>query len=201
MVIALEPFAFRHFTTDFAGTRINIPKEHFVAKINEYYRDSLQASKLSNVSPLKEGYAWFCKHFFVPNFVGAATSLVPITPENESLLKTQYEARTPQELPVLIRYFPANKVSTHIAKYLDIILYHKEQVYLERTQRKESLPEQIADWYIVNIKAQDEDFELPMQPMTIMRNALISQGGSGIPIDREKYLESVAYWSNHAIIK
>lgn len=35
----------------------------------------------------------------------------------------------------------------------------------------------------------------------MMRNELISQGGSGVPIDREKYLESVAYWEKHAVVE
>jgi len=160
-------------------------------------------SKLADnkTSPLVDGYAWFCKHFFVPNFVGASVGVIPITDSNEHLLKTAYEARTPQELPVLTRFFPRVQVSTWIAKYLDIILYHRQQIVKERTQRGEHLPEQEAEWYIVNIKAQDENYELPMQPITIMRNALISEGGSGIAIDRQKYMQSVKYWSQHAIVR
>jgi len=55
-------------------------------------------SKLADnkTSPLVDGYAWFCKHFFVPNFVGASVGVIPITDSNEHLLKTAYEARTPQ---------------------------------------------------------------------------------------------------------
>jgi hypothetical protein len=42
---------------------------------------------------------------------------------------------------------------------------------------------------------QDEDFETPMQPITMMRNALgKEEGGSGVPLDREKYMKSVNYW-------
>ena len=29
-------------------------------------------------------------------------------------------------------------------------------------------------WGIISVKAQDEDFETPMQPITIMRNSLVS---------------------------
>ncbi|GJQ11897.1 hypothetical protein GpartN1_g3688.t1 [Galdieria partita] len=192
--IALEPFAYRHFQPDFAGTKIPIAKQEFVSKINDYYETCENAAEAN-------GYAWFCKHLFVPNFVGATVGVVPITESNEHLLKTAYEARTPQELPVLTRFFPANKVSTWIAKYLDIILYHRQQVIKERTQREEELPLEQAEWYIVNIKAQDEDYELPMQPITIMRNACLSQGGSGIAIDRQQYMQSVHYWSQHATIK
>jgi hypothetical protein len=38
-----------------------------------------------------------------------------------------------------------------------------------------------------------------MTPITMMRNALgREEGGSGVPIDREKYDASVKYHSSHA---
>ena len=44
------------------------------------------------------------------------------------------------------------------------------------------------EWYIVCVKSQDVDYELPMTPITIIRNALgIEQGGSGVVIIRYKY--------------
>lgn len=94
--IALEPFAYRHFQPDFAGTKITIPVSQFVSKINEYYETSAKAAELSGTTPWVDGYAWFCKHLFVPNFVGATVGVIPITESNEHLLKTAYEARTPQ---------------------------------------------------------------------------------------------------------
>jgi Protein of unknown function (DUF3228) len=39
-----------------------------------------------------------------------------------------------------------------------------------------------------------------MQPITMMRNAILSEGGSGVAIDRAAYAQSVAYWSEHAPI-
>ena len=42
----------------------------------------------------------------------------------------------------------------------------------------------------------------PMQPITIMRNALGKEfGGSGVDIDFEKYNNSVTFWSEHVAIK
>lgn len=35
----------------------------------------------------------------------------------------------------------------------------------------------------------------------MMRNELISQGGSGVPINKEAYLQSVKYWKDHAIVQ
>jgi hypothetical protein len=46
------------------------------------------------------------------------------------------------------------------------------------------------------------DYELPMQPITIMRNALGTEfGGSGVSIDHDKYKESVNFWTRHVAIK
>lgn len=51
------------------------------------------------------------------------------------------------------------------------------------------------------MQAQDEDYETPMQPITMMRNALgREEGGSGVPLDRKAYDASVAYWETHAPI-
>jgi hypothetical protein len=37
-----------------------------------------------------------------------------------------------------------------------------------------------------------------MTPITMMRNTMISEGGSGVAIDREAYAASVRYHSAHA---
>ena len=48
---------------------------------------------------------------------------------------------------------------------------------------------------IVSIKAQNVDHELPMAPITAMRNSLGKEhGGSGVDINVEKYNESVQFW-------
>ena len=62
--------------------------------------------------------------------------------------------------------------------------------------------ETLAPWGIISVKGQLCDYELPMQPITMMRNALgKDQGGSGAPIDSEKYKEAVDFWSDHVAIK
>ena len=75
-----------------------------------------------------DGYAPFCKHVFVDNFAKVLNSAVEITPQNEHLLKSDYEARTEKELPVLKRFFPAGTIETKPAKFIDLILYSKEQI-------------------------------------------------------------------------
>ena len=54
---------------------------------------------------------------------------------------------------------------------------------------------------VCSVKAQDEPFETPMQPITMMRNSLgREEGGSGVTLDREAYEASVTYWQTHAAI-
>jgi len=53
-----------------------------------------------------DGYAPFCKHVFVPNFVGAKASTLTITDDNAKHIRSEYKSRKPGELPVLTRWFP-----------------------------------------------------------------------------------------------
>ena len=48
---------------------------------------------------------------------------------------------------------------------------------------------------IIWIKAQDVPYELPMSPITAMRNSLGKEhGGSGVEINRDEYEKSVKFW-------
>lgn len=59
-----------------------------------------------------------------------------------------------------------------------------------------------APWGIISVKSQDVDHEIPMQPITMMRNALgKEEGGSGVSLDRQKYTESVNFWKTHSPVK
>jgi len=89
-----------------------------------------------------------------------------------------------------------------VGKYLDLILYSREQINKENAAMSKDdakSKEETAPWGIVSIKAQDVDYEIPMTPITSMRNALgKDEGGSGVPLIREAYMESYEYWNNHA---
>ena len=91
---------------------INFSETEFADRINNYYIQSLE----KNEKVLQDGYAPFCKHIFIKNFTDTKPGSVEITPENESFIRTKYEARTELELPVLRRYFPKEKV---------ILIYYK----------------------------------------------------------------------------
>ena len=66
--------------------------------MNEFYLNA------KDNGGLKDGYAPFCKHLFIENFTDAISGFIEITPENEKFLKSAYEARRENELPVLNRW-------------------------------------------------------------------------------------------------
>mmetsp|Transcript_24386 Transcript_24386/g.61705 ORF Transcript_24386/g.61705 Transcript_24386/m.61705 type:complete len:197 (-) Transcript_24386:333-923(-) len=196
----MDSFAFRQFDDpNYPGSKIPFDKSEFTKRVNTFYNEN------GRDSLLKEGYAPFCKHIFVPNFTEATISYLPITPDSEHLVRSGYEARNERELPVLTRWFPRSSVQHLIkkAEYLDVILYSREQVEAEcKDQGIDSIVGDDCEWAIISIKAQTEDFETPMQPITAMRNALgKAEGGSGVPIVKAEYLKSVEFWSKHAILK
>ncbi|GLC42260.1 hypothetical protein PLESTB_000648900 [Pleodorina starrii] len=193
----LDSFALRQWDDpNYGGTRVSYDKAAFVQRIQEEFDKG---------SPLVDGYAPFCKHVFVPNFVGAKLGALSITDANRAKLQSGYTKRRPEELAVLTRWFSATDVEVPEAKFLDIILYSREQLIKEyeamptKAGAGEGLPD--APWGIISVKAQDEPFETPMQPITMLRNALgREEGGSGVALDREAYEKSVAYWETHATI-
>ena len=194
--IVIDPFCFRQFHQNSGKVFIDYDKEQFEEKINEIYE------KNGGEAMLKPGYAPFCKHIFVENFVGTNEQVLEITEETKPYLRSKYSARNEDELPVLVRYFLANDVASKIkpAKYFDIILYSGEQIEKENEAMGKTR-ESNAPWGIVSIKPQGVDKELPMAPITMMRNALgKDQGGSGVLLEREKYRESVEYWMHHASV-
>jgi len=144
----------------------------------------------------QEGYAPFCKLVFMINWLDCVKSgAVPITKENQHLVKSGYFSRTDKELPVLSRWVETDEAPR--AEYLVLVLYSKEQI------DKESGSEDFdADWGVVAVLGQVHDSEEPMAPITMMRNALgTAEGGSGVPLDREAYQRSVDFWASHAVVK
>jgi len=89
-----------------------------------------------------------------------------------------------------VRWF--EDVLPPVANYLLVIVYEREQLAKENTPIA-------ADWGVVGCMYTSEPEEMPMAPITMMRNALgVAEGGSGVPLDPEAYRRSVAFWSVHA---
>lgn len=203
----LESFAFRQFDDpNYSGSKINMNKHEFTQKVCNcliYFYISKVNSLINDETKLHDGYAPFCKHIFLQNFTDAVPGCVEITESIKPLIVSDYISRRSDELPVLSRWIPKEHIGTLApAKYLDLILYSKEQCIKESAGMNMPPPPQNApDWLIISIKAQNENHELPMAPITMMRNTLISEGGSGVEIDRAAYKESVEYWKSHVLIQ
>lgn len=89
------------------------------------------------------------RHLFVPNFCDVEVGQVRITDDNRHHLVSGYVQRRPEELAVLSRYvrgvhgciyrytvrvrrwFPREQVPPPRARYLDLILYSREQLLKE----------------------------------------------------------------------
>lgn len=181
MTIVLTPFArARLFPREPRGNTIqDCTPEEFERRLNDE-------------APFKllDGYAPFCKLHIHRNWTSTRCLTAPITDANRHLLRSAYEARTKAELPVLVRWFEG--VQPPVANWLVVILYSREQL------AKEGEPIE-ADWGIVGCIYTLEPEEIPMAPITMLRNALgVEEGGSGVPLDREAYRRAVAFWESNA---
>jgi hypothetical protein len=176
--------------TEFARTRL-FPRESRRNTIQDCTAEEFER-RLNDEPPLKvlDGYAPFCKLHVHRNWTSTRCIAVPITEDNRHLLRSDYEARSSDELPVLVRWFEG--VQPPVADYLVVILYDRAQLAREGTAID-------ADWGVVGCLYTAEPEEIPMAPITMLRNALgVEEGGSGVPLDRAAYARGVAFWSRHA---
>lgn len=215
MKIKVTEFAERHFDKDFGGTKIlDISKDDFEVVVNIYSDDIATVINEDNCGPhifddkkgpfkVMDGYAPFCKLVAIENFTDARVGSMPITLENYQFIRSGYSARRGSELPIFSRWLELPSGFKPKAEWLILVLYDKEQIDTESkmdlTKEFESFE---GDWGIVAILGQSHSNEEPMKPETMIRNALgIEEGGSGVPLDREKYLKSVEFWSENITVK
>jgi hypothetical protein len=176
--------------TEFARPRL-FPREPRRNTIQDITAEQFERH-LNDHAPLKvlDGYAPFCKLHVHRNWTRTRCLTVPITDDNRHLLRSDYEARNSAELPVLVRWFEG--IEPPVAGYLVVILYDRAQMAKEGTPID-------ADWGVVGCMYTSEPDEIPMAPITMLRNALgVEEGGSGVAIDRAAYARSVEFWRTHA---
>ena len=180
----------RIILTDFARARL-FPKQLRPNTIQDITAEAFE-HHLNEHPPLQDlpGYAPFCRLHVYRNWTSTRCLTVPISAANQHLLRSGYEARQRSELPVLVRWFEG--VEPPVANYLIPILYSREQLLAEGTPID-------GDWGIVGCLYTSEPAEIPMAPITMMRNALgVQEGGSGVPLDTAAYRRSVAFWNANA---
>lgn len=176
--------------TEFARTRL-FPRTPRRNTIQDCTPEAFERH-LNEMPPYKvlDGYAPFCKLHVHRNWTSTRCIAMPITAENQNQLHSAYEARSSDELPVLVRWFEG--IEPPVAEYLIAILYSREQLTKEGTTVS-------GDWGVVGCLYTSVPEEMPMAPITMMRNALgVEQGGSGVPLDQKAYRRSVAFWDAHA---
>ena len=123
----LDAFAERQWDDEnYKGGRITFSKAEFTQRVNDHYAKG-------GTNGLIDGYAPFCKHVFVPNFLDLPVQAVQITDKVAPFVESGYVSRTVKELPVLTRWIRESNLETvPTAKMLDIILYSRKQIIAER---------------------------------------------------------------------
>jgi hypothetical protein len=183
MSIVVCPFATRHFSDDFVGTKVTGVDAHD-------FNAALAAAEIREA-----GAGGGVRHIIVANFTDTLAGVAEITDANRHLLVSEYKARREGELPVLTRHFPAGAVRAPVAEYLHLVLYSAEQCAKEGEDIGD------ADWGIVSINAGMTPEVTPLNPAAQMRNAMGTEaGGNGKPLDPEAYAAGVAYWSRWATV-
>lgn len=190
----IDNFGLRHFDPNFGGTKIlDITPKDFESKLMldpDIQSYNLIDSKMD-----------FCKYLIIPNFTKCKSGSEEITISNYQYLRSGYSARREGELPVLTRWFEF-PVEMPPAKYLQLVLYSKDQLIKEAQARNEEIGPDLEDWNIIAILGQNSGKIEPMIPVTMMRNALgMEEGGNGHPLDKEEYQKSVDFWSKRAVVK
>lgn len=176
--------------TPFARTRL-FPRSPRPSAIQNCTADDFD-HRLNQEPPIKvlPGYAPFCRLHVHANWTTTRCTAVPISEANRHLLRTAYETRSADELPVLVRWFEG--VKPPVARFLLPILYSRQQLAKEGSRID-------ADWGVVGCLYTMEPEEIPMVPITMLRNALgVDEGGSGVALDRQAYRRSVAFWERYA---
>jgi hypothetical protein len=176
--------------TPFARARL-FPKQGRRNTIRDCTAQEFERA-LNERVPLKvlDGYAAFCKLHLHRNWTTTRCLTIPIGEANRHLLRSGYEARSKDELPVLTRWFEG--IEAPVADYLIPILYSRAQ--LEKEGERIA-----ADWGVVGCLYTAQPEEIPMAPITMMRNALgVEEGGSGVGLDRAAYRRSVEFWEGNA---
>lgn len=195
--IEFDPFIDRQFKSDFSGTKLHkIDRNDLLDIINIKYSDSKLIDSDND----------FCKYLIFKNHYNEIKcATMPITLDMYPFIRSDYFARTPEELPVLTRFvqLPPN-MPQPIANYIVCILYSKEQLEKEHNA-KSTLPfyfDDTVEYGCIAIMGTHCNYPDPYVPITMMRNALgVEEGGNGVKLDKIEYLKSVEFWQNNILIK
>ena len=122
-------------------------------------------------------------HFICP--------FVKITEETK--LKATVLRRRPEEKPYIqIRALNGTLLKTGA---VDLILYHHDILKETNEQTTD------ADWELISFHAIPEEIDnMPMGPVTMMRNQLQLSGGTKAFYESEKWAESIKFWQEYVVL-
>ena len=192
--IQLIPFAHRHFTDDFAGTKITkyrrSKNDLTQTQADRFMRDLTRTSYLLS----HDTDFPFARLLVVENFTGCLSGQAEITPENEDKLQSGWRSRQEGEKPYYSQWFSSVDVDPEPASYLHIILYSRDQLADEGITLDPDM-----EWGIVTINAEQHCVAVPPHPNTLLRNAEgIEAGGNGVQYTEEQMVAANAYHSKWA---
>ena len=111
----------------------------------------------------------------------------------ETKLKASVVRRRPEEHPYIqIRALNGTPLKTG---RVDLILYHNDVLKETNEQTTE------ADWELISFHAIPQEIDnMPMGPVSMMRNQLQLTGGTKAFYESEKWAESVKFWQEYAVL-
>jgi hypothetical protein len=125
---------------------------------------------------------------FISNFICPYTKLT----DHSQLTATMSQRRPEEEAYIQIRALNGNPLKTGS---VDIILYHHD--VLAETNEQEST----GGWELIAFHAIPEGIKnMPMGPITMMRNQLQLEGGTKGEYSSEEWAESVSFWQKYVAL-
>ena len=122
-------------------------------------------------------------HFICP--------FVKIT-EGTNLKATVVRRRSEEKPYIQIRALNGTLLKTGA---VDLILYHHDVLKETNEQTTD------ADWELISFHAIPEEIDnMPMGPVTMMRNQLQLSGGTKAFYESEKWSESIKFWQEYAVL-
>ena len=111
----------------------------------------------------------------------------------ETKLKATVVKRRPQEEPYIqMRALNGTPMKTGS---VDLILYHHDVLSETNEQTSD------ADWELISFHAIPEEIDnMPMGPVTMMRNQLQLTGGTKAFYESEKWAQSVKFWQEYTVL-
>tara|TARA_R100001443_G_scaffold28822_1_gene41982 strand:- start:4725 stop:5333 length:609 start_codon:yes stop_codon:yes gene_type:complete len=192
--IQLIRFALRHFTDDFAGTKITKyrrSKNDLTGTQADRFMGDL--TKTPYLVSHDTDFP-FARLLIVENFTGCMSGLAEITPENKDKLQSGWRVRQEGEKPYYSQWFSSVDIDPEPASYLHIILYSRDQLADEGITLAPGM-----EWGIVTINAEQHSSTVPPHPNTLLRNAEgIEAGGNGVQYTEQQMADATAYHANWA---